>query len=223
MVSVLNKPYHTREWREWLQAFTYLDNTSELVLKTFKTIEQSNLQFVKWWKLESKVSEKWYNHSFDSYEIAINKLKDLTGLIYYHDGQTDIWNITIDNIQYSSLWLRFLIQKKVILVCEKIDEYLAVWNIEACKRIIDDVFLLIRAIRAKGITEDTFNYDHNYGYDNDGHMLQIDVGSFRQWKTYVQEQKAKKLMLQNSTYIWLKGKSEELFQYHCKKCEELYL
>lgn len=222
MIWYLDKSYNTWNGREWLQAIAYKDKDEELVLKLFKTLEQSYSQLDKRWKERDHMTKERYENWFKSYEIAYKKLQDETWLIYYHDWKKDIWEITIDWKKRNSLNEKFLIQKKVVLVCEKIDFLLKTNNLSKAKEVIDDVFNLIQKIRDKSITEDTFNYDHNYWYDKEWNMIQIDVWSFWEWKEYIKREVKEKKMLNNHTSDWLKKKSIELYNYHVRKCEKLY-
>lgn len=209
-------------WREGLQAMTYLDEDWTKVLKVFKTYEESKTQLRKWGKSEDEMSKEWYLHGFDSNLLAYEKLPEETWVLYYHDWASDIWPIVIDGQLKSSFWTPFILQKKVLLVCEKITEYLDLEDLTAAKKVVDDVFILIEQIRDKGITEDTFNYDHNYGYDENGNMLQIDIGSFWEGKDKIQKEIHDKKMFNNSTSNRLKERSEELYSYHMSKTKILY-
>jgi hypothetical protein len=222
MQLIQENTFLTREGREGLQVTTCLNEQKNIVLKLFKTLDQSYEQMIKRWMSANNTSKEWYENSFLSYRLAYTHLKDETWLLYYHDWSTDVWNIVINGALVSTLWTPFLVQKKTILVCEKIDEYVLRWDITSAKKVIDDVFFLINKIRSKWITEDTFNYDHNYWYDADGNMVQIDVWSFREWESFILEQKQQRKMLNNSTSKRLLKKSEELYEYHLSKCNELY-
>ena len=222
MNNFLKRSYETWNWREWLQAITYKDKQNELVLKLFKTLEQSYKQLEKWWMEKDHMTKEWYEHAFISYEIAYNSLKDETWLVYYHNWDSNLWSINIDWKENESLDTKFLIQKRVLLVCEKLEILLEKDDMIWARKVIDDVFALIVRIWNKWITEDTFNYDHNYWYDKEWNMLQIDVGSFWEWNEYIIKEIEAKRMLNNQTSKWLKEKSAELYRYHIEKCEELY-
>ncbi len=223
MNLIQENKFVTREGREGLQVSTCLNEQKNVVLKLFKSIEQAHEQLIKRGMSVHDTTEEWYENSIESYRLAYANLKDETWLIYFHDWSTDIWNVVINWETVSTLGTPFLLQKKTVLVCEKIDEYLLRWDITSAKKVIDDVFFLINKIRSKWITEDTFNYDHNYWYDADGNMLQIDVWSFRQWQSSILAQKQQRKMLNNSTSKRLSKKSNELYEYHLLKCNELYI
>lgn len=121
---------------------------------------------------------------FQSYCLAHEELKEETGLIFLHLNKSHTFPhplTIVDKLgiehQIDLNEHEFFIQKKALLIPEKIDIEMKQGNIEGAKRTIQSLFTLIKGRIEKKITDSDANLKKNFGY-LEGKAIQIDIGRF---------------------------------------------
>ncbi len=220
--TILSQPYTFLG--EGVQARAYISADGGFVLKRQKTFEEGKEQFIKWGKQPEELTRDWFEHDSISYQLANDKLREETGLIYFHQAgaESPIKTITLDGQGYVVSETPFLIQEKVELVCDRLKSLDDENRLEKLKTVIDDVIGLISQIWDKGITEDTFNWDHNYGYLRSGELAQIDVGSFWEGEEYIQKAIEKDNLMTLGSAQLLRANYPEVFDYYKERVDSLY-
>ena len=209
---------------EGLQVRVYLGADGKTVLKSLKTHEEQKEQFRKWGKNPDELTQGWFNHAQTSYTMAFEKLQPETGLMYVHlsNEPLPVEKINLDGKYYIASESQFILQQKVELVCERIKRLMGKNDIEGSRKVIDDVVGLVTKIWNKNITEDTFNFDHNYGYLDSDNLVQIDVGSFWEGKEYIHKEVRRKNLLTMDSAKWLQENFPQLTDYYKQKVGLLY-
>lgn len=209
---------------EGLQSVVYVSEDQKYILKTFKNLEESREQFSKWGLDPNEITSELITISDISYNLAFDKIREQTALLHLHMDKSEIGIpfIQLGDKEVNPTELNFLIQEKVELVRDRLSQLMSGGQLENAKKVFDDIILFITKLWEKGITEDTFNWDHNYGYGKDGNLVQIDVGTFREGKQYIDEEIKNRKLLDSVSSRWLEEKFPELFPYYREKAEEFY-
>lgn len=209
---------------EGLQAFIYVSNDGKYILKTFKNLEQSKDQFKRWGLNPDDITEGLIENSIKSYKLAFEKLKEETALLYIHVSNDPLpgQKLMLDDKEYVISDMQFLVQEKVELVQDRIKKLVSSGETEKVKKILEEIMDFIGHIWKKGITEDTFNWDHNYGYTSSGKLVQIDVGTFWEGDKYLKEELEAKKLLDSVSQRWLDENFPEFSIFYREKAKELY-
>lgn len=209
---------------EGLQVRVYLSEDNLYVLKLSKTFQEAQQQFEKWGKDPNEITLEWFNHDSESYKLSSDKLQTETALLYVHlpneSAPTD--SILLDGVITDTISSQFILQEKVELVRDRIKKLMDQELITEAQKVINDVLSLITQIWDKGITEDTFNFDHNYGYTNEKELVQVDIGSFWEGSSYIKKELVEKKLLKCDSFEWLKDKHPSLEKYYLDSVNNLY-
>lgn len=222
MLEILSQPFVYLT--EGLQTFVYLSKDKKYILKTLKNLEQSKRQFEEWGLDPKNITNVLIENSEKSYVLAFNKLKSQTALLDVHisDEPLSVKNLVLGNKEYDAQTLQFILQEKVELVRDRLNRLKNENKITECKKVIDDIIELISFIWGKDITEDTFNWDHNYGYTKAGNLAQIDVGTFWIGRESIQNEISKRKLLNSISSKKLGVDFPEIYTYYKKEIEKLY-
>jgi hypothetical protein len=209
---------------EGLQAWAFESFDKKFVLKLFKDMEEAKNQWLKWGKDPSELHQSWIDNGFKSYKLAIEKIPKETALLYVHlnNEPVPIEKIVVGEKEFIASETHFLLQEKVELVCDRIKTFMQNGDIEGAKRVIDEIMEFIASLWKKGITEDTFNFDHNYGYTADGRLAQIDVGSFWEGREHICKNIKERKLLDSASSKWIEETFSELVEYYKNAAMKLY-
>ena len=201
--AILSEPFS--KLSEGLQAKVFINPSGTVVLKLFKNFEESVQQFLAWGKDPAELTREWHAHGFDSCRLAYSRIREKTGLLYLHlDGEDlPLRKTVIDGNTCDLHDRQFLLQESAELVRDRIVTLMQHRQVHKAYGVLDDVVSYIDTLWSMNITEDTFNFDHNYGYTRSGTLIQFDVGSFYEGRDYVEHQVRKRLLLSMSSYAWL--------------------
>jgi hypothetical protein len=220
--GILSQPF--TYLTEGLQAFIYVSKDGKYVLKTFKDLEQSKDQFKAWGLNPDDITSGLVENSTKSYALAFERLKDETAIMYVHVSNHALpgQKIILDEKEYDASELQFIVQEKVELVKDRIKRLMSRGDMEEVHKIIEDIMNFIAGMWQQGITEDTFNWDHNYGYTAADKLVQIDVGTFWEGDEYLKEEIRGRKLLDNESSKWLAENYPELVEFYKEKVGELY-
>ncbi|MEO8637541.1 MAG: hypothetical protein ABI430_01415 [Candidatus Taylorbacteria bacterium] len=210
---------------EGFQTRAFVSEDGKYVLKTFKTLDEGKQQFIAWGLDPDRVTQELVDNSEKSYKLAFHDFRQETALVYLHLEKSSpslIEKVTLDGKEYNTRELQFILQEKVELVGDRIKKLIGADDIEGAKRVIDDVMNFIARMWERGVTEDTFNWDHNYGYASSGYIAQIDVGTFWKGEEYLKKEIEAKKLLDSVSSKWLKENGPQLVGHYEQKARELY-
>lgn len=177
------------------QSYVFISQDQKTVIKFFKkqyNISDGLIQAIdsflpaslKKYRFEFlKTRQERFYPIFKSCKIAVEYLKDETGIIYLHLNPTrDLPFLeVVDNLGIShKLNLNttsFLIQGRAELIFSKMEERLARHDVEGAKQLIRNIFEYIYKRSQKGICDTDNGLKRNYGYIDDK-AISLDVGSF---------------------------------------------
>lgn len=181
-----NKPFNyqaespapTEEIQKQLdQSFTYLG--SGKVSHAFLGEDQKTV--LKFFKHQKGID---LDGTFKSCQIALEKLKDETGVLYVHLQKTQGLHGKVrlkDSLGIPhSIDLdatEFVVQKKAELVLHELERQIKTGNIEKAKLSICAIFDCIKAYSDKGITIPHSALRRNFGFIDDK-VVSFDIGSF---------------------------------------------
>ncbi len=175
-----------------LQSFVFASEDGQYVLKVFNNRYQrkialfsllSSFPMIGPWANQRKTYyQEKLNKTFDSYRIAFNEMKDLTGLIYVHLYETsDLPGriCLVDKLNIVHLLdpnhIGFLIQKKATLVYPTLKEYITHSDFRGAEQAISSLIHLFFWKWHHQILDNDPLIRTNYGFIN-GKAMQIDVG-----------------------------------------------
>jgi hypothetical protein len=220
--EILSQPF--TYLTEGLQAFIYVSEDGKFILKTFKNLEQSKDQFKSWGLNPDDITGELIENSIKSYELAFDKLREETALVYIHVSSDPLpgQKLLLDNKEFDASDVQFLVQERVELVRDRIKRLMSASEANKVEDIIEQIMTFIGRVWEKGITEDTFNWDHNYGYTVTGKLAQIDVGTFWEGDKYLKEELQAKKLLDSISQRWLDENFPEFSDFYREKAKELY-
>ncbi len=222
LTEILSQPFIYLT--EGLQSFIYKSRDGAYILKTFKNLQQSKDQFKAWGLNPDDITIDLVENSLNSYQLAFDKLKDETALVYIHISNESLLDLKIilDNKEYASSEIQFILQEKVELVRDRMKRMKGSGNVDEIRNILEEIMNFIGRMWEKGITEDTFNWDHNYGYTVSGKLVQIDVGTFWEGDKFIKEEIQAKKLLDSVSSKWLNDNFPELTDFYTAKARHLY-
>ncbi len=140
---------------------------------------------------DKKTILKLFNHTmslqnvFASATRAYLQIKDETGLLYLHLGETQNLNkrVTIYDplgipYQLDLDKVDFLLQKRATSICRAIKESMEQDEVENAKRIIAQLLETMELCYSKGLVDTDDAVKRNYGVAS-GKVIALDVGAFR--------------------------------------------
>lgn len=186
----LNQPFHYLNCGAQSYVFESADKT--LVLKLFK---YHHMRVIPWleplpilqnWKEKKKEKKnREITLHFTSYALAMNRLKEETGLIYAHLNPTSDLQckLTISDklgIQHSIDLdkVDFLVQERGTLAYEKIDEWMKRGEENLAKQGISNLLRLADERCMKGIADKDPDFQTNFGFITGVTPFQLDIGRF---------------------------------------------
>lgn len=222
--SALNQNF--KYLNESSRVSVYSSEDNKFVIKLLKSAPEINAKFQSWGMDLGKVdwsfkpgdalasAEIMGKESIKSYQLAYNKLKDQTALIYIQLVETNFLpnEIMIGGTKYNANKIQFILQHKVQLFGERLDQLMNATRVDDAKKEIDNLLDYIISLWKTGISEDTYNFHDNYGFFND-RIVQIDIGEFHDRLDIVKKQIEKKLILEKTSFDWLKRRHPNLATY----------
>lgn len=172
------------------QSYVFLSEDGKYVLKCFRSSKLQRLSFLHrvfplpYFEKKKTKEEHLLQETLESYSLAFEELPQETGLLGVHlDTEPRIHASLklIDNLGICHTidpnQISFVLQKKALLVKDKIGELMQTKNLFATKRAIASLFSLIKSRMEKGIEDTDPNLAKNFGFVED-HVIQIDGGRF---------------------------------------------
>jgi len=86
-------------------------------------------------------------------------------------------------------------------------------NVESAQRTLDELLDYVIHFFKTGYCEDTYNFDHNYGYTADGKLIYIDIGGLHKGHDLVKLEIEEKKILKKESFQWLSRQYPELAKY----------
>ena len=186
--GLLNQKYHYLT--KGGQTYVFVSEDGKYILKLFRSSRLNSLAFLhKIFPADffQRKIEKLTHHiiqTLHSYQLAKEKLQEETGIIALHlsaeeQGPAKLTIIdklgiehTIDPIQYP-----FIIQKRALLLKEKIDILMEKQELGAAKACFDTLFSFIESRMRLGIEDTDPNLSKNFGFLGEK-VVQFDAGNF---------------------------------------------
>jgi len=182
------------------QSFAFLSEDGQYVLKFFKLYRRrlpDGLMYLPLPSFLDKIRDKKVavkqaklKRDFDSYMLAYHELREQSALLFLHLNKTNFLHqkvTIIDKIgiehQIALDETEFLLQKRVTLVYEAINDLMAKGELEVAKKRIDSLLKLILIRYKKGIYDDDAVVSKNYGFDGENPIL-LDIGRFQKKPEY---------------------------------------
>ena len=186
--NLLQTPY--RYLTKGGQSYVFASDDGRYILKFFRNSRLANLQLLQHLlplssiKKKIQMQEKELFETLQSFAIAQKHLKEETGLIATHlDGQiplsaplTIIDKLGIAHKMDANRY-PFIIQERVTLVKDRIDELMHAGQVEQAHVAIASLFALVQKRIEKKIEDQDPNLSKNFGFCQN-HAIQIDAGRF---------------------------------------------
>jgi hypothetical protein len=216
------------------QSFVFLSEDGEYVIKFFnkhhylfpKWLKRLHLPaFLEEWKARKIHNRKKRKHTtFYSYQLAFQKLKEQTGLVYIHFQKEPIFSkpLEIEDRTHKSFLvnlnaLEFVIQKKVILLTEEIRNFQKEKNIFAVEKLLSQFLENIYQRCEKKIVDQDLDAPINYG-TMEGNVMVFDAGRFSQHSEGFFSQEMRKSV--ESFRVWLEKNAKEHVRFFDEHVEE---
>lgn len=171
------------------QSYVFISEDGETVLKLLRSSRLNTLKFIHTFlplsSLEKGINaqEKGIEKTLKSYHLAYKKLKKETGLIAVHLDHTPLKG-TLQIIDRNGIVHQldpnhypFILQKRALLLKEKIKEVLEREGVDGVKKMLHSLFALIKKRWKKGIEDLDPNLAKNFGFCGD-QPIEIDGGRF---------------------------------------------
>lgn len=192
IVTLLDQPYSYLA--KGKQSFVFASEDGKYVLKLFTDHYQRKVHFfsllshipffTKW--AEGKIEYNKYklHATFESYSIALNKLKEETGILYVHTSPKQYSPLLIHIIDRLGIRHKIPIKKSAFLIQKRAEPFYT--NLlslkqkgddQTAKVLIDSLFNLLIARFNKGIFDKDPLLRSNFGFI-DSQAVEFDVGSF---------------------------------------------
>lgn len=232
--SILSQPFYFLGRGGQCYVFESEDKT--VVIKFFK---QHHMQFLNWLEniklfgpldaFRNKILHKHHHQSesffFQSCQLAYEKLKEHTGMIYLHLNRTDCFKqklLIVDKLgikhHLDPNEINFALQKKAVLSHRKFRKLIRESNIETAKRCIDSILDLITERCKQGIKDRDPNFRTNIGFLGE-EAIEIDIGSY-QYDEQLSFDYGKEVIDQTQKFRkWLERRNKELANYLKEKLE----
>jgi hypothetical protein len=179
------------------QSFVFLSQDGNYVLKFFKLYHR-RLPF--WMRLipktyvkdKQKKKDLKLERDFTGYTLAFNEMKEETRLVFVHLNKSEdlkLKVVIVDPIGIEHTLdmdnMEFVIQKRLTLAYEKIDELMKEGQTDKAKNAIHELIQIILTRYQKGIFDDDAAISRNFGFDGDKAIL-LDPGRFRKEAHFTQ-------------------------------------
>jgi len=190
--AALNQPY--TYYGKGGQSFIFFSQDGKFVLKFFKQkvftypayLEYFPIPFVidkykakKRWKRQDKLLR-----DFSSYKASFEELQEETGVLFAHLNKTSYFQQSLTIVDKLGIAhslsldeVDFVLQKRAVLVYDKIQQLMESGKEEEAKQAISSVFSLIHKRCQKGFHDRDPNIRTNCGFLEDK-AIKIDVGRF---------------------------------------------
>ncbi|WP_158307214.1 hypothetical protein [Simkania negevensis] len=185
-ISMLDQPFHYLN--SGSQSYVFLSEDGETILKLFKFQHMRIPPWLEFLPLPNSLSHKrdkkrlqkrkTLESALSSYQIAFEKLREETGILYFstHFGK----KITIyDKIGKKHIvdlrHTAFVLQKRATLVYDTIDTWMGHGQREIAEQGLRDLLQLALARCQKGIFDKDPDFSTNFGFVKN-RPVQIDVG-----------------------------------------------
>lgn len=176
------------------QSYVFLSHDKQYVLKFFKYQRMREKEwlnyvtFIPFFKsyCENKNLKKQKKREgvFKSWKLAFDNLSKETGIIYVHLNKTNFLNkaVTItDKVGLKhQIWLddyQFMIQRKAMMLCDQIDEYMSESNETQALTLLKKLINQIMDEYRRGFADNDHALIQNTGVC-DGEPIHVDVGQF---------------------------------------------
>jgi len=192
IVRLLDQPYSYLA--KGKQSFVFASEDGKYVLKLFANRYQRKAQvysllchipFFNAWAKEKLEYNKYKLHAtFESYSIALNKLKEETGILYVHTSPKQEASLPIHIIDRIGIHHKIPIKKSAFLIQKRAEPFYT--NLlslkqkgddQTAKAQLDSLFNLLITRFNKGIFDNDPLLRSNFGFI-DSCAVEIDVGSF---------------------------------------------
>lgn len=168
-----------------LQSFSFVSEDGETVLKIFNNRYQKRLQWLRVFpsKEKEEYNKKKWALSFTSYELAYERLKKETALLYFHPSKsTDCPKVRlIDPIGIEHpIDLNnhgFALQKKVTMAYPYFSSLAKAKEYDRAEIAFASLFSLLKGKMEQGIDDKDPLIRTNFGFYNDS-AVQVDIGPF---------------------------------------------
>lgn len=216
------------------QSYVFESEDKKIVLKFFKkkhlfsdpfveTLDGLLPLFLKSYRFKLfKTRQESFGAVFKSCQLAYERLKEETGIVYVHLHPTqEIWHrVEIIDTLGISHWIdldctSFVVQKKAELVFDRIQRQFNEGNIEGVHNSITALFKAICARSSMGIRDCDNGLKRNYGYIGKLAVC-IDVGSLNWDESLKESSNAKKELARKTKKLrrWLAEFHKDLIPYY---------
>ncbi|SRR5581483_5180542 len=192
--KVLNQPFYYLD--KGAQAYVFASADGETVIKFFRMYRKTIPSWMKSvcfpqvlqpFKIKKIIDkQKGLHKDFRSYRIALEEMKEETGLLYLHLNKTShlkqslrIYDKRGVAHDLNADEMEFLIQKRAKLVYPALDALVNEEGMDAAKEAIAALVCLLRVRCQKGIFDKDPNISTNFGFLG-RRPIQIDIGRFSQ-------------------------------------------
>ncbi|HSX11974.1 MAG TPA: hypothetical protein VLF61_00595 [Rhabdochlamydiaceae bacterium] len=171
------------------QCYVFSSSDNRYVLKFFR----QKLFYLPWashffsQEKKEKISVKKQaalEKDFQSYCLAYRELKEETGLVFLHLNKSRTFSsplVLVDKLGIEHAIdpneYEFFVQKKALLIPEKIEMEMHQGQLEEAKQTLRSLFALIHERIEKKIVDADANLKKNFGF-SEGRAIQIDIGRF---------------------------------------------
>lgn len=234
--KILDQPFYYLD--KGAQAYVFASADGETVIKFFRMYRKTIpfwmkavcfpqvLQPFKVRKIIEK--QKGLHKDFQSYKLALEEMKEETGLLYLHLNKTSHLNKSLRI--YDKLGIahdlnmdemEFLVQKRAKLVYPAVDSLVKVEGIDAAKEAIGALVNLLHFRCQKGIFDKDPNIATNFGFL--GRLpIQIDIGRFSYNDRAKRVYKDEILRVTDKFRKWLEANHPGLSEHLQEEIERIY-
>lgn len=192
ILNALDQPYHYLG--RGAQAYAFVSEDGRYVIKFFRHRRMHNLLCQAGFLLPSFLRERLEQTAekrslklvkdYKSYELAFEKLRQETGLLYLHLAKTEDLKkrlVLYDKIKVLHELpldqMEFVVQKRAYLLFPSLENWIKEGNLEEAKKVLTQVVSLLKTRAEKGIFDKDPELKTNFGVC-EGKVLQIDIGRF---------------------------------------------
>lgn len=237
MEALLDQPFHY--FAKGGQCYIFASADGSVVIKFFK---QHHIHFWNWLGAVSlpEVFDGYRKHMlskhrhqsseflFESCNLAYERLKDRTGMIYLHVNRTDCFKkklLIVDKLgiqhQIDPNQIDFVVQRRAeVLSHKKLKRLIKEKKFEMAKQCIDSLVDLIAERSKKGIKDLDPNFRSNFGFLGEK-AIEIDIGSYQNDDLISMAYKTEVIHQTRDLKEWLSKRNAELARYLDETIEAL--
>lgn len=201
-------------WTKGAQNYVFLSEDGKTVLKFFK-FQHMLLPFLQ---EKKKKKQEAMEEGFKGYQLAFERLKEESGLLYIHLGKSSGLQKTVTLVdklnishQIRADEYAFILQKKGELLIPTLKKFIEAGDFQGAKGALEKVLQLIVVQNEKGVANGDLHLSKNYGFV-EGSPLLLDCGRLMPGKSL----RVKAGALQG----WLAEESPELAHYFEKAAKK---